>query len=389
MVSANEDYIHLNSSSADDDCLTASKDASHFSLYLSPECVYSVSVGLGLSDILHSLARTLPTVVPANVVSVSIILTAATIASPNKNVLETLTTLSPIPAIMGSRLLVYTLSLGNISSDVGALTNLGLNFGVSPLLIFLLGHALSFIPLSVLVGLVTMAGHLMIRMSPNRDIAETIIFSKYPPAVSLMLICLSLATCSCVGLLLGFILYIVHISLLYKDRLITQNPRSLSSISCHLCLALLWGLQLSLGLPSLMTWSLSPASASVTSDTGLIHTICLLGSASLLWQRNPEILTIDEKYNDGLYYGLYFLAVLILPFATVSVYRIGFAISSIFVCISSLILVSMDWNKPSTDNIPEEETTTTARHESAPVKKKGTYKIINSYLETGEEPLIF
>ena len=93
------------------------------------------------------------------------------------------------------------------------------------------------------------------------------------------------------------------------------------------------------------------------------------------------MLAIDEKYKDGLFYCLHILAVLILPFATVSVYRISFAISSVFIGISSLILVSMDWNQPrpeiNTEQHEEE------RQESAPVKKRGTYKIITSYLETG------
>ena len=384
-MSANEDYIHLNSSSPDDVCLTASKDVSQFSLYLSPGCEYSVSVGLSFSDIIKSLSGVV-TFLPANVFSIHVILTALTFTSSNnQNPLATLSSLSPLPVIIGSRLLVYMLSLGNISSDGAALTNLGLNFGASPLLMFLLGHAMSFIPLVFLWGLVMMSGHLMVRLSPpSRDVTETAAFSKYPAIASLVLICLSVATCSCVGLLLGFILYLVHISLLCRDNLIAQTPASLSCVSSHLCLALLWMSQLLLGLPSLMTWSLTPASVSLTSDTSIIHTVCLLSSASLLWQRNPEMLAIDEKYKDGLFYCLHILAVLILPFATVSVYRISFAISSIFIGISSLILVSMDWNQPRPEINTEHH-----EEESAPVKKRGTYKIITSYLETGMTVLTF
>ena len=365
--------------------MTASKDVSHFNLYLSPGCVYSVSVSLGITDIISSLSRVLNTIMPANVFSVHVILTAITLTtSNNQNHLATLSSLSPVPSIIGSRLLVYILSLCHISSDVSAVTNLGLNFGASPLLVFLLGHAFSFIPLIFLWGFVMMTGHLLARLSPpSRDVTDTGAFSKYPPIASLILICLSIATCSCVGLLLGFILYMVHISLLCRDHLITQTPASLSCVSAHLCLALLWMSQLLLGLPSLMTWSLAPASVSLSSDIGLIHTICLLGSASLLWQRNPEIFTIDEKYKDGLFYCLHFLAVLILPFATVSVYRIGFAISSIFIGVTSLVLVTMDWNNPSPENISEQHEE--VRQESAPAKKRGTYKIITSYLETGME----
>ena len=374
-----------NSSSLDKVCLTASKDVSQFKFYLSPGCVYSVSVGLSFPDIINSLSGVI-TIMPANVFSVHVILTALTFtSSTTQNILGTLSSLSPLPVIIGSRLLVYMLSLGNISTDVAALTSFGLDFGASPLLMSLLGHAMSFIPLVFIWGLVMMTGHLMVRLSPPStdvtDVTETAAFSKYPPMASLVLICLSIATCSCVGLLLGFIIYIVHISLLCRDNLIAQTPASLSCVSCHLCLALLWMSQLLLGLPSLMTWSLTPGSVSLTSDTSLIHTICLLSSASILWQRNPEIFTIDEKYKDGLFYCLHFMAVLILPFATVSVYRIGFAISSIFIGISSLILVSMDWNQPRPDIISERHKE--ERQESVPVKRRGTYKIITSYLETG------
>ena len=96
------------------------------------------------------------------------------------------------------------------------------------------------------------------------------------------------------------------------------------------------------------------------------------------------MLAIDEKYKNGLFYCLHILAVLILPFATVSVYRISFAISSIFIGISSLILVSMDWNQPRPEINTEHH-----EEESAPVKKRGTYKIITSYLETGMTVLTF
>ena len=72
-------------------------------------------------------------------------------------------------------------------------------------------------------------------------------------------------------------------------------------------------------------------------------------------------------------------------------YRVSFAISSVFVAYSSLILLSWDWTRPRADPGPHEGAAAEAEAEvtqeaagGASKKRPGTYKIITSYLEAGE-----
>ena len=81
-------------------------------------------------------------------------------------------------------------------------------------------------------------------------------------------------------------------------------------------LALLWWCQVMLQAPTLASWSVSPGS--LVSDPSLIHCVCLLASASLLWQQDTEVTTIEARFRDGMFYSLHALAAIIIPFATIS-----------------------------------------------------------------------
>ena len=81
-------------------------------------------------------------------------------------------------------------------------------------------------------------------------------------------------------------------------------------------LALLWWCQVLLQAPTLASWSVSPGS--LASDPSLIHAVCLLASASLLWQQDTEVTTIEARFRDGMFYALHALAAIIIPFATIS-----------------------------------------------------------------------
>ena len=182
----------------------------------------------------------------------------------------------------------------------------------------------------------------------------------------------SLLTCGALSLLLGSGLYILHCA----RQLLRGRSQQVVNINVGLCL--LWISVALLNCPCLVVWLREP---SQPSDPSLIHSLCLLGSASILWQQGPATLVLETRSARAVSVGLKVCSVLVSVFATVSVYRASFVVSGVFVMVASLAVLNMDWT---TSQSGQQEGVKEEEEEIPTERKRGTLKIITSYLETGE-----
>ena len=382
VVSNTGDYVLLNSTQ-DTHYIPVNNHQTEFQFFFSPECDYSISISLNIHDIINKINNVLlPTTLPCNIIIIFTLLTAINIdSSSNDSLMSSLSSISPFIILVSSRLVFYILAMSNINSDHYVMETLGLNSGATPLLSLLLAHGCSYLPAALLWFTIQGTGHLLKNSAQSFQAHfESSSLSMYPPLLSLTMIIVAAVSHGTLSLMVSFILYIVHISLQYGHYLTRSDARILSSIKLHACLALLWLCQLYLQCPALVSWSQGQSS---TDPSSLIHAVCILSSTALLWQPNSRLVQIDQKYSQGLFYALHVLAALMTPFATISIYRASFAISSIFIVISSFILVSIDWSRTSVSG--DDVSQTESHDQDVPAtKKRGTYKVITSYLETGE-----
>ena len=146
--------------------------------------------------------------------------------------LTTLVSVSPLPLLAAVPLLALLLHLAGLSSDLAPLSSLGLTFAAAPLLAQLLGHGLATLPLLGLGAVVQLTGHLLAAVTPASALPADLAVSRYPPLVAALLAALSAVTCGGLGLVLGGLLFTLHLSLLYRRHLASphQQPQLLASI---------------------------------------------------------------------------------------------------------------------------------------------------------------
>ena len=146
--------------------------------------------------------------------------------------LATLVSVSPLPLLAAVPLLALLLHLAGLSSDLAPLSSLGLTFAAAPLLAQLLGHGLATLPLLGLGAVVQLTGHLLAAVTPASALPADLAVSRYPPLVAALLAALSAVTCGGLGLVLGGLLFTLHLSLLYRRHLASphQQPQLLASI---------------------------------------------------------------------------------------------------------------------------------------------------------------
>ena len=192
-----------------------------------------------------------------------------------------------------------------------------------------------------------------------------------------MLAVVSLLSCGCLALLAGSLLYILHCARLLQTQL--RQPTDLGlrrAVNINLALCLLWISLTALNIPSLIVWMKED---NLATDPSLVHSLCLLGSASILWQPSPRLLLLESRQANLVRFLTALLSVLVSVFATLSLYRASFVVSALFVVVASLGLLNMDWTSPDQTSHSQPAETTVQ-----PGKKRGTLRIIRSYLETGE-----
>ena len=119
-----------------------------------------------------------------------------------------------------------------------------------------------------------------------------------------------------------------------------DDPSILLGVNFQFTLALLWLMVTMLNLPTLLSWSQNlPHGLPLPADPSLIHAVILCGSLSVLWQNEGKP-KVEKKYFSVLAIILQGLAIFIATFAMVTIYRLSFVISAVFVVVTTHQLVS-------------------------------------------------
>ena len=366
VISEGHDFIQLNSTNQLEHFL-AREGHSQIDFYLSPNCQYSIFVRLSVGDVVERLSNLfLPRVVPSHLLVIILLLNSETFShSHHSSPLTALLSLSPISWILLSRLTVHSLNLLQLSSDADSLQVQGLNFGLVPLISFLVGSGLALLVTSSVWSLIRVTALLLSTVSPGPGLVSS---PKVTVAVCAGLVLLSLLSSGALSLLIGGLLYVLHCS-----RLCQRPDDQPGPLNINVGLALLWISVTALNSPSLMVWLREGRQAS---DPSLIHSLCLLGSASILWQQSPARFSLQQRSARAVSLAFMTASILVSVFATLSVYRASFVVSGLFVMLASLSILNMDW----TVSEGEQE----EREEVPRARARGKLKIMRSYLETGE-----
>ena len=141
-----------------------------------------------------------------------------------------------------------------------------------------------------------------------------------------------------------------------------DDPSILLGVNFQFTLALLWLMVTMLNLPTLLSWSQNlPHGLPLPADPSLIHAVILCGSLSVLWQNEGKP-KVEKKYFSVLAIILQGLAIFIATFAMVTIYRLSFAISAVFVVVTTHQLVSP--NREEEEQEMEEEVKATSTVET-------------------------
>ena len=221
------------------------------------------------------------------------------------------------------------------------------------------------------------AGYTGIRSELLVDVAVSGL-NKFPFLISGVLIAVSVATCGDVGLCLGTFCNFLHLFDLYKDYLQVRKLRMshwcfstlaielllalqellkevtlgdtvpgdrkktkealLNSIHFQFSLSLLWALTAVLNAPSLLAWSRSLPLGQLSPDPSLLPSVFMAGSLTVTWGAGRPI---PELCGYGrLSFGLQFVAVMVVTYGSVSMFRVNYFLCAAFALISVQQLVS-------------------------------------------------
>ena len=183
-------------------------------------------------------------------------------------------------------------------------------------------------------------------LTPHEMVAEVAvdILARFPSILACILIGLGCATCGALSLCLGCFCYFLKVSKLYQEYLETLVKRALGlrrqddsslllGVNFQLTLALLWLTVSVLNLHILLTWTKNLSyGTSLESDPSLFQAIVLCGCLPLLWLNDGKPRT-NKKYYTVLAIILQAVAVYMIMFATITVFRMNFAITCTFVIV--------------------------------------------------------
>ena len=159
------------------------------------------------------------------------------------------------------------------------------------------------------------------------------------------------ATCGSLALCLGCFCYFLKLFKMYQEYLEClvkravglrdeDDPSLLLGVHFQFTLALLWLMSTLLNIPTLLSWTRNLRHGlPLPADPSLIHAVILCGSLSILWQNEGKP-KVEKKYFSAMAIILQGLAIFIGTFAMVTVYRLSFAISAVFVVVTTHQLVS-------------------------------------------------
>lgn len=334
-------------------------------MYLNPSCTYSITIQSSMPQIMGQIIRFYAPMLLPFMVSALIMVLAFQLRRMEgdkycrSTILILVTSVSPINIVLPSRFGSYltTFSQGFLPhTDLSTLQATGLDFGVLP--IMLMFCSIGILSIICFFGWVcvvlfgTLANKIAVKylakhIGPHEVVADMAVsgLNKFPSILGAFLIAFGFATCGSLALCLGCFCYLIKLFKMYEDYLKglfkravglkkDDDPALLSGINFQFTMALLWMMSTLLNIPTLMAWIQNlPHNTTLRQDPSLIHAIILSGALSVLWQNDGKP-NVSKKFYSHMAIALQGIAIIIAMYASITQYRVTFAISGVFVIIT-------------------------------------------------------
>merc|ERR1719500_2036535 len=343
-------------------------------LFLDPACTYRVTVRAAFPEMMGQLVRLhLPMLLPcAAAVLIMVVAFQLRRIEQDRTVKSTILTLascvSPVNVVLPSRLVAYVAALGPIAAflpvtDITTLQSRNLDFGLLPIMMFFLAIAVVLVLCCLAWGAVVLFGTVVHKavvraaggVAPTEVVADVAVstLQRFPTILAVLLVAVAAATCGSLALCLGCLAFFLRLFKMYEEYLESIVKRSvglkdeddsdlLLGIHFQFTLGMLWALTTLLNLPTLVAWTQNiQHGVALPADPSLIHAVILCSSLAILWQNDGKP-RVEKKYYAVLAIILQAVGIFIGSFALLTIYRVNFAISTVFVAISSHQLVGPD-----------------------------------------------
>ena len=337
-------------------------DLPRVDLLLDPACVYTVKIQPSLVSMMGQVVRFYSPMLLPCMSAVTILILAFQFRRIESDlfcqstVFTLITSVSPINVVLPSKMLAYVLSqVSTLDTDINIIQDRAIDFGVLPIMLFFISMGLMFLLTCAAWGVIIAGGSVAnaammrwaSRVSPHELVAEVAVSSlnKFPAVLASLLIALACATCGSLALCLGCFCYFIKLFKLYQEYLEGLVKRAvglrdeddksvLLGVHFQFTLALLWTLNTVLNIPSLITWSQNvKLGLSLETDPSLLPAVAMLASLAVLWQNEGQP-RVERKYFSIVAVILQGAAICIASFAMVSLYRLTYIITGVFVVVA-------------------------------------------------------
>jgi hypothetical protein len=342
-------------------------------IYLNPSCRYQIEIQASLPSMFGQIARfyapmLLPLSIAAILVTLSQQLKSLETDYAAPSFLSTITKkVTPVSVVMPGRILSSMLSVAAIAAyvpttDFVRLVQQGTDFAVLPIVLFFVCIGLVSVIGAAAWACVVLFGNTANKAATrfvagytgvqNEIIVDAAVggINKFPFILSGILLGVSVATCGDVGLCLGTFCNFVHLFDMYKDYLKCvlnegigeeeDAPKRkkakdsiLSSIHFHFTLSLLWVFVTVLNAPSLLAWSRIAPTSQFSPDPSLPAAVVMAASLAATWgagRPDPNLAGYGK-----LSFMIQFLAVLVVTYGSLSMYRVNYFVSAVFVVVAA------------------------------------------------------
>ena len=343
-------------------------------VYLNPSCRYRIEIQSNLPAMFGQIVRFYaPMILPFSIAVVMVTLSQQLKAIEAEYAVPSFLgviskKVTPMSVVMPGRILSSLLSAAVIApyvprTDFVRIAESGVDFAVLPILLFFVCIGLVGIVSVAAWGCVLVFGNAA-NAAATRFVAgyagvqsELIVdvalagLGKFPFVLSGILMGVSAATCGDVGLCLGTFCNFLHLFDLYKDYLKELLKEAtlpgdrkktkealLNAVHFQFSLSLLWALTTVLNAPSLLAWSRSLPLAPLSPDPSFLPSLFLAGSLAVTWggagRPNPVLCGYGR-----LSLAIQFLAVMVVTYGAVSMYRVNYFLCATFALVAAQQLV--------------------------------------------------
>jgi len=341
-------------------------DVPRIDLFLDPSCQYNVKIYPSIVSMMGQMVRYYSQMLLPSMTAVSILILAFQFRRIESDrfcqstIMTLITAVSPINVVLPSKMVAYVLTqLTSVDTDINIVQARGLDFGVLPIMMFFISIGLMFIVASAGWMMILAFGSLahkavmrwMTRATPHELVADVAVstLSKFPSILACLLIALASATCGSLALCLGCFCYFLKLFKMYQDYLEglvkravglrdEDDPAILLGVSFQFSLAILWLLHTCLHFPVLITWTqnvahMSPQLAAVSPDPSFLPAVVCCLSLVIIWQNDGQP-KVEKKYFSIVAIIMQGLAICIATFSMISIYRLSYIITAVFVVVA-------------------------------------------------------